>query len=128
MTPAIVTRGDTLALVLGSPGGPKIITSVLQALIHVVDDRMDIQAAIATPRVHHQWWPDTLYVEPRGLPADAVQALEALGHHLAGGGYAGSVQGIQVVYQGERRLLLGASDPRRNGKPVGVSDSRLIEK
>jgi gamma-glutamyltranspeptidase/glutathione hydrolase len=128
MTPTIVTRGDTLALVLGSPGGPKIITSVFQTLINVLDNHMDIQAAIAAPRVHHQWWPDTLYVEPEGLTADVAEALERMGHHLAGGGYAGSVQGIQVVQLGDRHLLLGASDPRRNGKPVGVSGTRLIER
>jgi gamma-glutamyltranspeptidase / glutathione hydrolase len=128
MTPTIVARGDTLALLLGSPGGPKIITSVFQTLINVLDNHMDIQAAIAAPRVHHQWWPDTLYTEPRGLTADVAQALERLGHHLADGGYAGSVQGIQVVQVGDRRLLLGASDPRRNGKPVGVSGDRLVER
>ncbi len=128
MTPTIVTRGDTLALVLGSPGGPKIITSVLQTLINVVDNGLDVQAAIAAPRVHHQWWPDTLYVEPGGMTADVTQALERMGHRLADGGYAGSVQGIQVVQVGDRRLLLGASDPRRNGKPVGVSGARLVER
>jgi len=128
MTPTIVARGDTLALVLGSPGGPKIITSVLQTLVNVLDHQMDIQAAIAAPRVHHQWWPDTLYVEPRGLTVDVAQALERLGHRLSEGGLAGSVQGIQVVQAGDRRLLLGASDPRRNGKPVGVSGARLVER
>ncbi len=128
MTPTIVTRADSLVLLLGSPGGPKIITGVLQALLHVIDHDMDIQEAIDAPRVHHQWWPDTLRVEPRGLARDVADILGTMGHHLGPMWYAGSVQGLHVLYRGERRYLLGASDPRRNGKPVGVDGGRLVER
>ncbi len=126
MTPLSALYGDTLAFVLGSPGGPKIITSVLQVLMNVVDHGMDIQEAIDAPRIHHQWWPDTLRVEPRALAADVTDVLEGMGHNLGGASFMGSVQGIQVVSAPGRRLLLGASDPRRNGCPVGLSRGHVV--
>jgi gamma-glutamyltranspeptidase/glutathione hydrolase len=126
MAPTIVTRGDTLALVLGSPDGPRIISSVLQVLLNVIDHGMDLQEAVDVPRMHHQWWPDTLYAEPYGMPADVTEALVRRGHRLASADAIGSVQAIQVVTRpGGARLLLGASDPRRNGCPVGVTGTRL---
>ncbi len=126
MTPTIVLRGDELALILGSPGGPKIITSVLQTLVNVVDHEMDIQAAISAPRIHHQWVPDTLRIEPGGMTVDVYQALERRGHALGRSGAMGSVQGIQIVQTPKGRMLLGASDPRRNGHPVGIVRGRLV--
>jgi gamma-glutamyltranspeptidase / glutathione hydrolase len=127
MAPTIVLRADTLALVLGSPDGPRIIPSVLQALVNVVDFGMDPQAAVDAPRVHHQWWPDTLYAEPFGMPADVADALRRRGHALGLLDAIGSVQAIGVVpVAGGPRLLLGASDARRNGCAVGVSGGRLV--
>ncbi len=126
MTPTIVLRGDELALILGSPGGPKIITSVLQTLVNVVDHEMDIQAAISAPRIHHQWVPDTLRIEPGGMTVDVYQALERRGHALGRSSAMGSVQGIQIVQTPKGRMLLGASDPRRNGHPVGIVRGRLV--
>jgi gamma-glutamyltranspeptidase/glutathione hydrolase len=127
MAPTIVLRGDTLALVLGSPDGPRIITSVLQVLVNIIDHRMELQEAVDVPRVHHQWLPDTLYGEPLGMPADVAEALTRRGHHLGTLDAIGSVQAIQVVpLPGAARLLLGASDPRRNGCPIGVSGGRLV--
>jgi gamma-glutamyltranspeptidase/glutathione hydrolase len=127
MVPTIVLRGDTLALVLGSPDGPRIIPSVLQVLVNVIDHRMDLQKAVDVPRVHHQWLPDTLYAEPFGMPEDVAQALERRGHRLGTLDAIGSVQAIQVVtLPGGHRLLLGASDPRRNGCPIGVTSGRLV--
>ncbi|MCK4305230.1 MAG: gamma-glutamyltransferase [Candidatus Eisenbacteria sp.] len=128
MTPTIVLRDNDLALVLGSPGGPKIITSVFQTLVNVIDYGMDIQQAIDTPRIHHQWWPDTLRVEPYALVADVTESLEAKGHSMAGAWYWSSVQAIQVAGSGEERLLLGASDPRRNGCPAGLSAGQLVSR
>ena len=126
MTPTIVARGDSLFLVLGSPGGPKIITSVFQTLINVIDHGMNIREAIDAGRVHHQWWPDTLWVEPRALVADVEAILRERGHHLGDSDYAGDVQGIRVLYRGEKTILRGASDPRRNGQPAGLRGGRIV--
>jgi gamma-glutamyltranspeptidase/glutathione hydrolase len=129
MTPVIAMRGDALSLLLGSPGGPRIITSVLQTLLNVVDHGMDIQEAIDAPRIHHQWRPDTLYVEPRGLAEDVRVALEKKGHRLGVKSGMGSVQGIQILtVAGGQRILLGASDPRRNGCPVGLRGDRIVSR
>jgi gamma-glutamyltranspeptidase/glutathione hydrolase len=126
MTPTIVLRDDQLALILGSPGGPRIITSVFQTLINVVDHGMDIQEAIDCPRIHHQWWPDTLRCEPHALAKDVADALERMGHNLGRMAHQGSVQGIQVVPTVRGQRVLGASDPRRNGQPAGIHGGRLV--
>lgn len=127
MVPTLVLRGDTLAVALGSPDGPRIITSVLQVLLNVIDHGMDFQEAVDVPRVHHQWLPDTLYGEPFGLPADVAEALARRGHGLGTLDAIGSVQAIRLVpLRGGALLLLGASDPRRNGCPIGVSGGRLV--
>ncbi|MCK4414227.1 MAG: gamma-glutamyltransferase [Candidatus Eisenbacteria sp.] len=127
MTPTLVLEEDRVVLALGSPGGPRIITAVLQSLINVIDHGMHVQEAIDAPRVHHQWWPDTLYAEPRALVADVREALRLRGQPLGGIRQVGSMQGIQVVARpGETPLLLGAADPRRNGCAVGISGGRLV--
>jgi gamma-glutamyltranspeptidase / glutathione hydrolase len=128
MTPTIVVRDGGVELVLGSPGGPRIITAVLQTLINVIDHDMDIQAAIAGPRIHHQWWPDELKIERHGLPRDVLDALSAKGHALGSTGSMGSVQGVQVLRRGEDVHLLGGTDPRRNGCCAGVSRGRVVSR
>lgn len=113
MTPTIVLEDGKVRIVTGSPGGSRIITTVLQVLINVME--FDLNAAEATyaPRFHHQWLPDTLFVE-RGFPSDALRALRLLGYTLETDGTIGSAQTI-VVQNG---LLTGASDPRRDGGTV----------
>lgn len=77
MTPTIVENPDgRLLMVIGSPGGARIITTVLQAIVNVIDHEMDIQAAVAAPRIHHQWLPDKLFTENRALAADVIENLE----------------------------------------------------
>jgi gamma-glutamyltranspeptidase/glutathione hydrolase len=129
MTPTLLTRDGQLTLSLGSPGGPRIISSVLQTIINVVDHGMDIQEAIDTPRIHHQWWPDTLYVERRALVNDVRDALERKGHGLGTRAVIGSVQGLQVLTSTDGQvLLLGGADPRRTGCAVGVVGERLVSR
>src|SRR5262249_46032459 len=111
MTPTIVTRDGELFLVLGSPGGGRIITSVCQTLLNVIDHGMNVQEAVAAPRVHSQWLPDKVDVEPVGFPREVVAALEARGHRVdAGVGYWCQVHAI--LRDAKRGLLLGAADPR----------------
>jgi gamma-glutamyltranspeptidase / glutathione hydrolase len=117
MTPTIVVRDDGTWLVLGSPGGGRIITTVLQVLVNVLDHEMDVQEAVDAARFHHQWYPDEVRLERRGFARDVVEALEARGHATRVAGNSGDVHAIMI----DRRagLLLGASDPRLDGVTLG---------
>jgi len=95
MTPAIVEKDGRLVMALGAPGGPRIISGVLQVLLHVIDFGMDIQQAVDQPRIHHQWMPDRLYHE-RGLSPDTLALLRQRGHELAETYAVGSVEAIMV--------------------------------
>ena len=128
MTPTFVLRKDgSLWFTVGSPGGPRIITAVLQVISNVIDYDMNIQEAVDAPRIHHQWMPDEIRFEPFGLSADTVSALNARGHKLelrpeykgyTKRGYMGDVQAI--MSEEGTGVRLGASDSRRSeGVPVG---------
>jgi gamma-glutamyltranspeptidase/glutathione hydrolase len=116
MTPTIVLKDGKLFLVIGSPGGPTIITTVLHVILNIVDFDMNLREAIAAPRFHHQWLPDSVRVESYRFPPDVREALKALGHHLAEsasrGTYWGDAEGVMV--DPTTGLYLGASDPRSN--------------
>jgi gamma-glutamyltranspeptidase/glutathione hydrolase len=119
MCPTIVeaaTPGERPLLVLGSRGGPTIISSVLQTILHVVDDGYDVQEAVDTSRIHHQWQPDVIYVEPHGLVADVAAALTARGHTLKPREPMGSITGIGLDARGR---YLGAVDGRDEPAALG---------
>ena len=117
MTPTIVLRKDgSLWFALGARGGPRIITSVLQAVINVIDHDMNIQQAIDAPRIHHQWFPDEILSEPFGMSSDTQKALEKLGHKFAKPGFVASMTGIMIDQKGVR---LGAIDSRSDGEAIG---------
>jgi len=117
MTPTILTRNGKLLLVIGSPGGPTIINTVLEVILNVVDHHMTLAQAIAAPRLHHQWLPDLIRYEPGAVPPKVRARLEAEGHRFApeagvfpGSPTWGDAEGIFVdPATGER---YGASDPR----------------
>lgn len=116
MTPTIVLKDGKLSLVLGSPGSSRIITTVANALIGVVDYGMNIQEAVNAPRFHHQWMPDTLRVE-KSFSFDTAKMLEQMGYKVERQGYWSDAECIAIDPKtGER---LGASDGRNNGKAVG---------
>src|SRR5580700_258409 len=114
MTPTIVTSGGKLELVLGTPGGPTIINSVLEVLVNVVDFGMNVQDAVDFPRIHHQWLPDRLVME-RGFSPDTIALLKARGHSVQMVGGIGEVAAIQV----RDGWLEGAADPRTEGTAKG---------
>ena len=114
MTPTIVTRGGKLDLVLGTPGGPTIINSVLQVLVNVVDFGMNVQDAVDWPRIHHQWLPDQLVME-RGFSPDTIALLRARGHQVKIVGGIGEMAAIQA----RDGWLEGAADPRTEGAAKG---------
>jgi gamma-glutamyltranspeptidase / glutathione hydrolase len=124
MTPTIVVRGGKPFLVLGSPGSSKIITTVANVLMGVIDYEMNIQEAVNAPRFHNQWLPDVLNVE-RWFSPDTVQALQKMGYKVQiglgdgeyGSPYWSDAECVAIdAKTGER---LGASDGRNNGKAVG---------
>jgi gamma-glutamyltranspeptidase/glutathione hydrolase len=110
MSPTIVLKNEKPVLVTGSPGGSRIISAVLQIVIDVVDYKMDVAAAVAAPRVHHQWMPDEVRVE-RGFPEEVLAELRAKGHKVIEPLGQTSVNSIAVTPNG----LLGAPDPRTRG-------------
>ena len=110
MTPTIVLKAGKSYLVTGSPGGSRIITTVLGVILNAIDFRMDVAAAVAAPRVHHQWLPDAVAVE-QAVPADSVRGLEQLGHTVVRRPNWGSANSIMVTPYG----LAGAADPRTRG-------------
>ena len=110
MSPTIVLKDGKPVLVTGTPGGSRIISAVVQIVIDVVDYKMDIAAAVAAPRVHHQWMPDEVRVE-RGFPAEVLDGLRAKGHQVKEPLGQTSANSIAVTPNG----LLGAADPRTRG-------------
>jgi len=118
MTPTIVLKDGKLVLAVGSPGGPTIINTVLQVLINVLDFGMNIQQAIDSPRIHHQWMPDEIRWERFGLNKDTRAALEKRGHVFSERPtLLGDAEGIMI--EPKTGMRLGASDPRSGGVPVG---------
>lgn len=117
MTPSIVLdpRGEVL-LVVGTPGGPTIITTVAQVILNVLDQGMSLGDAVAAPRVHHQALPDTLRYEKDGLAEATVAALRQMGHGVKmRGGRSGTVAAIQRTAGG----WVGVADPRYAGSASG---------
>ncbi len=111
MTPTIVAKDGRLFLVTGSPGGRTIINTVLHTILNVIDFEMNVQEAVDAPRFHHQWLPDELRYERRGLSPDTVALLEARGHVLAPRTGQGAAHAILVDFEAD--VLEGAADPRR---------------
>ena len=115
MTPTLVLKDGKPVLVTGSPGGARIITTVLQQIVNFIDYGMNPLEAAATPRFHHQWSPDELRVE-KGFSADTLNLLRQWGHKVAIKPAMGRTQTIEI----QDGKLLGASDPRNpDGKAAG---------
>jgi len=109
MTPTIVLRDGKPWMVVGTPGGSRIITAVMLTILNVIDYGMDIQEAVDAPRIHQQWMPETTFVEARALSPDTAALLTAMGHLL-------------TVPQPENHvaaILIGA--PSLNAGPVGAN-------
>ncbi len=110
MTPTIVMKNGHVFMVIGSPGGPRIITAVLLTLLNVIDFQMDLQSAVNTPRYHYQGIPDVVNLEPLALPFLTSQLLVIKGYPLITQDGWGAVEAIQVLDNG---MLYGVNDRRR---------------
>lgn len=116
MTPTILVKDGKAVLVVGAPGGSRIITAVMQVIVNIVDFGMNAQDAVDAPRLHHQWMPDKLFLE-QGISPDTVALLKAMGHDVD---YSRGV----VIARVEAILrangwLEGGSDGRGAGKAAG---------
>ena len=118
MTPTIVLRGGKPFLVLGAPGGSRIINGVLQVFLNVVDFHMNVQEAADWPRFHHQWMPDQLYLE-KGISPDTIDRLRAMGHRISPAESTNPVVARVEAILCENGWLQGASDGRGSGKAEG---------
>ncbi len=112
MTPSIVLDStDDLYMIVGTPGGPRIITMVYHVISNVIDHHMSLADAVAAPRTHHQALPDVIRVERNGFTAATLADLRARGHEVQEGGYSGDVEAIIRTGEGWE----GVSDPRYGG-------------
>jgi gamma-glutamyltranspeptidase/glutathione hydrolase len=116
MTPSIVEKDGKLLIVLGSPGGSTIPTTVFQIIVNVIDFRMNIAQAVDTGRFHHQWLPDFLFYEKNAINSATVEELKAAGHNLKERGIIGSVNAIMILPDGKKA---GAADKRGNNSSCG---------
>lgn len=129
MTPTIIEDPQgRLFLVLGTPGGATIVTTVFQLVLNVIDHGMNIQQAVLAPRIHHQGWPPVLYYERRGFPMDVIENLKRRGWNvLEREGTSGRAHAIQVLYDPDplaprpytERVYLAGVDPRGEGAAAG---------
>ncbi|MBX2803865.1 MAG: gamma-glutamyltransferase [Myxococcales bacterium] len=120
MTPTLVLDGDgRVVLAVGASGGGTIISATAQVLVGILDFGMNPQEAVSAPRMHHQWLPDTLWLEP-GFSADVVRSLRARGHEVTVRDGFSAVQAVVVREDG----LAGGSDPRKGGWPASVRRAR----
>jgi gamma-glutamyltranspeptidase/glutathione hydrolase len=122
MSPTLVFKGEQPVLITGSPGGSRIITSVLHQIVNLIDFNMNVAEAAHLPRFHHQWYPDQLFME-RGFSPDTIKILEKRGHQIKQSRASGSVQSISY----DDGWFFGASDPRRTGaQTIGVMNNGAL--
>ena len=116
MTPSILEKDGKLFMVVGTPGGSTIITSVFQVILNVVDFGMTMQEAVAAPRFHHQWLPDQIDYEPNAISENIRESLKRKGYTLKERKPYGRVEGILVNTDGTYQA---GADPRGDDKAVG---------
>lgn len=116
MTPSILEKDGKLFMVVGTPGGSTIITSVFQTILNVIDFNMTMQEAVTAPRFHHQWLPDQVDYEPKAISINVREALQEKGYNLKERKPYGRVDGILV---NPDKTYQGGADPRGDDTIVG---------
>ena len=129
MSPTIVTKDGKTFMVLGSPGGSRIITIVLETLMNVVDYGMNMQEAVDAPRLHHQWLPDEVAVEPFALSPDTAKLLTDMGYTIKTQNPWGAAEAILVGPPADPAAASSGNDAMAASKPVpgrlyGAHDDR----
>ncbi len=121
MTPTIILKDGKPFIVIGSPGGSQIITTVLQVVLNCLDFNMNIREAIEAPRFHHQWMPDSIFYETAAMSPNMRMQLTDMGYHFWDDGYESRIIGIAegIMIDSKSKIIYGASDPRGGGLAVG---------
>ena len=115
MTPTIILKDNEPFIIIGSPGGPTIITTVLQVILNIIEHDMDISEAVTAPRFHSQWLPDVIEVEPETISDYVQKELESRGHKIILRNYIGSANCILINKDG----YYGSPDPRGENAAIG---------
>jgi len=116
MSPSLITKDGKIFMVLGSPGGSRIITITLQTALNVIDYGMAPQEAVNAPRIHHQWLPDEVYYEQRGVSADSLNILQKMGYKMVEQTPWGAAELILVGLKGMAGVV-----PANSGNDSAVS-------
>lgn len=116
MTPTIITKNNQVVMIIGSPGGPRIITSILETFLNRLTYGMDLQSAVNHPRFHHQWMPDTIYCEPNCFSKKLTTGLTKMGYHFTPSETWSAVETIYI--DPKTHFIEGANDRRR---PTGAA-------
>ena len=111
MTPTIVEKDNKLYLIVGTPGGSTIITSVFQTILNVYEHGMEMQAAVNAPRFHHQWLPDNLVLEPEKFDAKTIEGLQTKGHSVEAK-YSKIIGKVDAIHISESGTISVGADPR----------------
>ena len=121
MTPTIIIKDSDPYIIIGSPGGSKIITAVLQVILNCIDFNMNIYDAIEKPRIHHQWIPDSIYYEQKALTSNVKKDLIKMGYRFVDKDVDSRIIGIVegILINRHNKIIYGASDPRGGGLAVG---------
>lgn len=117
MTPTIIEKDGGLFMVVGTPGGSTIITSVYQTILNVIDHDMSMTEAVSEKRFHHQWKPDQIYMEKNAIDQEVIEELKKMGHKVKTRGSIGKVDAILVNPDGSYE---GAADPRGDDWAIGL--------
>ena len=126
MSPTLVFDPDNkLKLVVGSPGGSRIITATLQTILNTIDHKMSLADAVHTYRIHHQWLPDEIRIEKGGMTEDTKAELESYGHVIKE--HRGSIGDVQAIAW-EGANWVGVSDTRSDGVPMGFGPAAKLQK
>ncbi len=115
MSPAIVTKNDSVRMILGAAGGPRIITATLHCFLNMAVFAMNAAEAVSAPRFHHQWLPDKIYYDPYGISKDTRRALESMGHTFS----ENTIGRAHIIHIDEEGARHGAPDPRGDGAAEG---------
>lgn len=116
MSPSIVTKNGRVKMIAGAAGGPRIITATLQNILNVLLFEMNPQQAVSAPRFHHQWVPDSLYLEEFGISQDTQSKLSERGHEIT---FIPNIGRTHIIYVDEDGVKHGAADPRGDGEVKG---------
>jgi len=116
MTPTIVDRDKEPFLIVGSPGGSTIPTTVFQVISNMVDHGLDLKSAVDAPRFHHQWLPDIIYMEENGFDQQTISELQAKGHEIK---YREKIGQVNAIHIGVDGTITAVGDKRKDNSAAG---------